>query len=71
MGFIRVEIGKNILGLESEIGWATPGDFTVENFPCGEDGTDCNNGNNRYKGQVYVDPSNNVEAIKRRLAAEE
>lgn len=68
MGFIRVEIGKNILGLESEIGWATPGDFTVDNFPCGEDGTDCNNGNN-YRAQVYVDPSENVAAVQRRLEA--
>lgn len=61
MGYMRLEMGKNLLGIEGAIAWATPGTFTVENFPCSEDGKNCNS-------KTYVDPSKNVEAIQRRLA---
>lgn len=65
MGFFRIKMGKNSLGIESEIAWATPGEFTVHNFPCDEDGKNCNGGS-----QKNLDPSSNIEAIQRRLAGE-
>jgi cathepsin X len=65
MGFFRIEMGKNLLGIESDIAWATPGEFTVKNFPCDEDGKNCNGGI-----QKYLDPSSDSEAIQRRLARE-
>ena len=57
-------MGHNSLGIEMEIAWATPATFTVHNFPCYEDGGNC------VKQATYIDPSNNVEHIKRRLAGE-
>ena len=63
MGYFRIAMGKNLLGIESEIAWATPGQFTVENFPCSEDGKNCNT-------HIYQDPSNNVEAVQRRMLAD-
>jgi cathepsin X len=65
MGFFRIGMGKNLLGIESDIAWATPGEFTVNNFPCDEDGKNCNGG-----AQQYLDPSSDVEAMQRRLAGE-
>lgn len=62
---MRIEMGKNLLGIESEIAWATPGIFTVHNFPCSEDGSGCNHGHG-----TYVDPSSDIEAMQRRLAGE-
>jgi predicted NodU family carbamoyl transferase len=55
-------MGKNALGIEMEIAWATLDSFTVHNFPCYEDGGNCV-GAARYK-----DPSDNVDHIKQRLA---
>ena len=63
---MRIAMGKNLLGIESEVAWATPGEFTVENYPCDEDGKNCNGGGS----QSYVDPSLDVEAMQRRLAGE-
>mmetsp|Transcript_3588 Transcript_3588/g.6777 ORF Transcript_3588/g.6777 Transcript_3588/m.6777 type:complete len:355 (+) Transcript_3588:855-1919(+) len=70
MGFIRVEMGKNILGIEGEVAWATPGSWTEMNFPCAENGINCNNGGGRRKdgAMFYKDPSMDVEAVQRRLA---
>mmetsp|Transcript_31665 Transcript_31665/g.36576 ORF Transcript_31665/g.36576 Transcript_31665/m.36576 type:complete len:352 (+) Transcript_31665:82-1137(+) len=62
MGYFRVEMGYNALGLESEVSWATPGDFTLRNFPCGESGTFCG-----AESHNFQDPSKDVEAVKRRL----
>ncbi|KAL7442107.1 hypothetical protein ACHAXH_006643 [Discostella pseudostelligera] len=65
-GFFRVEMGKNILGVEEKISWATPGSWTEKNVPCSEDGTICGDeavgleGNMKvmsYVGRDYVDPS--------------
>ena len=57
-GFLRVELGKNILGIEDECAWATPGSYTVQNKPCSEDGAKCE-GKEGMKTiqQIYVDPS--------------
>lgn len=60
MGFFRIATGGNLLGIEGEVAWATPGQFTVENFPCAEDGKNCNT-------HIYKDPSTDVKAVERRL----
>ena len=62
MGYMRLEVGKNLLGIEGEVAWVTPGSYTVNNFPCYEDGKNCVN------HEEYVDPSLNVASVKRRLA---
>jgi cathepsin X len=55
MGFFRIVMGKNALGIESTVAWATPGTFSTENYPCNEDGSNCGH----FKGMTYVDPSIN------------
>ena len=40
-GHFRVELGKNLLGIEGHIAWATPGSFSTHNFPCNVDGSNC------------------------------
>lgn len=68
LGFMRVEMGKNILGLEGEVAWATPGSWTEKNYPCSENGKNCNgNGNRMFEATFYNDPSNDMEAVQRRL----
>merc|ERR1712161_35107 len=67
MGFFRVEMGKNILGLESEVAWATPGSWTEINFPCAENGVNCNNKKGGQRAQFYEDPSLNILKEQRRL----
>eukprot|EP00586_Coscinodiscus_wailesii_P005994 CAMPEP_0172489692 /NCGR_PEP_ID=MMETSP1066-20121228/19877_1 /TAXON_ID=671091 /ORGANISM="Coscinodiscus wailesii, Strain CCMP2513" /LENGTH=345 /DNA_ID=CAMNT_0013257751 /DNA_START=62 /DNA_END=1099 /DNA_ORIENTATION=+ len=62
MGFFRIEMGNNELGIESKISWATLDTFTVNNFPCNEDGANC--GQDSFH---YVDPSENILSVKRRL----
>ena len=68
LGYVRVKAGKNILGIEGEVAWATPGAFTVHNFPCHEDGKNCD----FHKGpsvmtQHYVDPSENKAGLEEHL----
>jgi hypothetical protein len=41
MGYFRVVLGENQLGLESDSSYATIGDFSTTNFPCGEGGDGC------------------------------
>lgn len=65
MGFFRIKAGENILGIEEEIVWATPGQFTVTNYPRNEDGSDCGR---TSMTQHYIDPASNLELIQRRLA---
>lgn len=36
MGYMRLRMGKNALGIEGSCGWATPGTWTEQNFPCYE-----------------------------------
>lgn len=66
MGYFRIKAGENILGIEEEIVWATPGQFTITNYPCNEDGSDCSR---TGIAQMYTDPSSNLEQIQRRLAS--
>mmetsp|Transcript_5325 Transcript_5325/g.7533 ORF Transcript_5325/g.7533 Transcript_5325/m.7533 type:complete len:347 (-) Transcript_5325:88-1128(-) len=65
MGFMRLEIGQNLLGIESEVAWVTPGTFSVENYACAEDGKNCDHGG--FISKKYVDPSSNIEALESRL----
>lgn len=73
-GFFRVKTGKNILGVEGGVGWATPGHFTVHNIPCSEDGKTCGSevhgveGKKKmtYVAQEYIDPS--IHLAKDRLS---
>ncbi len=67
MGYFNIEMGSNILGIEEAIGWATPGSWTESNVPCSENGSNCN-GSQKSTG-FYVDPSNDVVAVQRRLKA--
>lgn len=64
MGFFRIAMGKNLLGIESAIAWATPGSYTTQNYPCSEDGKNCNSGHGKAE---YVDPSKDIESVQRRL----
>jgi hypothetical protein len=57
MGFFYVEMGKNLLGIESEVSWATPGICTEHNFPCDEDGANCSPSTSITTDHIYVDPS--------------
>jgi hypothetical protein len=71
MGYMRIQAGKNLLGIEGEVAWATPGTFTVHNFPCSEDGSNCLIDKNKPFSPVgthfYQDPSKNVAAVHERL----
>jgi cathepsin X len=62
LGFFRVELGKNLLGIESHVSWATPGTFTVHNFPCAKDGKNC-----QFGSQNYVDASRSTVSTHKRL----
>mmetsp|Transcript_5793 Transcript_5793/g.8700 ORF Transcript_5793/g.8700 Transcript_5793/m.8700 type:complete len:871 (-) Transcript_5793:1295-3907(-) len=42
MSFFRLQLGTNMLGVESYISWATIESYSVENVPCFEDGQNCN-----------------------------
>jgi cathepsin X len=62
LSFFRIELGMNLLGIESHISWATPGYWTVHNVPCVQDGSNCQ----RY----YIDPSVDVFALGSRALLE-
>jgi cathepsin X len=62
MGFFRIAMGKNLLGIEKKIAWATPGIFSETNYPCFEDGKNCG-----PQHGVYIDPARDVQAVYRRL----
>ena len=65
---MRVKAGKNILGIEGEVAWATPGTFTVHNFPCHEDGKNCDFHGPSVTSQQYVDPSADKAALEEHLS---
>lgn len=50
MGYYRIKLGENQLGMDNNCAWATPGTFTEHNFACYEDGSNC------VKHTKYVDP---------------
>jgi hypothetical protein len=61
MGFFRIELGKNLLMIESNVAWATPQTFTIGG------GTGVGNPNCRQQQYVYVDPSDDMDSVRRRL----
>ena len=69
LGFFRVELGKNLLGIEAHVAWATPGVFSTTNFPCSKDGKNCGDDIHHLMGDhiIYQDPSKDIAAVKRRL----
>ena len=46
---------------------ATPGSWTEINFPCAENGVNCNNKKGGQRAQFYEDPSLNILKEQRRL----
>lgn len=70
MGFFRVAMGRNLLGIEEHIAWATPGRYSVTNVPCSEDGAECGDNSAFRESALYVDPSNDIKAVRRRLRKE-
>ena len=63
MGYFRLAMGSNQLGIESECSWAVPGTFTEQNFPCFEDGSNCGDS---AQGR-FIDPSDDLSIIDERL----
>ena len=63
MGFFRVEMGSNLMGIESHLAWATPGRYSSStwNFPCDEQGSNC-----KGRGSVsYLDhPSSHIVSFR-------
>jgi cathepsin X len=53
MGFFRIELGKNSLGIEDDVAWATPKTWTEHNYHV-----------DNFVNNVYVDPSVNQEVTK-------
>ena len=41
MGFMRLVLGENQLGIEKSCAFAIPGSWTTQNVPCYEDGSNC------------------------------
>lgn len=62
LGFFRIVLGKNALGIESTVAWATPLAYSVENFPCNEDASNCAR-RDSVRSEYYVDPSKSGLAI--------
>jgi len=58
MGFFRVEMGYNLMGIEHKVAWVTPGIFTISNnIPCGMDGANCTSS----ISQEYMDSSSSSQ----------
>jgi len=64
MGYIKVKTGSDVLGIESYVVWATPGTFSLRNYPCAESGSNCG-----PESHAYVDPSFDLDSVERRLQA--
>lgn len=58
---VRVEMGKNLLGIEHHIAWATPGRYSTHNFPCSENGERCD----ESMSVEYIDPSTYHVSVKK------
>jgi cathepsin X len=64
MGFMRVLMGKNILGIENSVAWSTPGTITTQKK------NNClNEGGEVYTSSLlsYIDPSKTMDKVSRRL----
>jgi cathepsin X len=59
MGFFRLELGKNLLMIESNIAWATPVIFSIFD-------SKCQGGSDYLKSFTYKDPSKDMALLQRR-----
>ena len=41
LGFMKLVLGENQLGIEKDCAFAIPGEWTIHNVPCYEDGSNC------------------------------
>jgi len=57
MGYFRIKMGQDQLGIESMVSWATPKSWTQRNFPCYEDGSNC------VSSGHYVDASEQMHSF--------
>ena len=62
--FAGILAGHNSLGIEMEVAWANPGAFTVHNYACYEDGSNC------VSTRHFDDPSKDISKIESRLNAD-
>jgi len=67
LGFFRIEMGHNELGIEGSCSFAVPGQFSISNYSCNEDGSDCNF---KLKSQDFIDPSKDMAKVQRRARAD-
>jgi len=67
-GFFRIEMGENQLGIESQVSFAVPGEYSVATpVACDEDGSDCDNSAaHGFIGRTYIDPSVDVARVLQR-----
>jgi cathepsin X len=63
LGYFRVLMGKNILGIETNVAWSTPGTFTVGMDPTCLKGM----GISCFSQLTYVDPSQTLGKVLKRL----
>jgi len=56
LSFFRIELGVNLLGVETCVSWATPDSFVIDNVPCVDDGSNCRKEGGMVVGK-YMDPS--------------
>lgn len=64
LSFFRIQLGTNLLGIETHISWATPDTFTIHNIPCVADGSNCKIDTTG----AYLDPSVSVSYGRRALS---
>lgn len=64
IGYFRVLMGKNILGIESSVAWATPGSFSIQTDQAcyNEDGERCTSSR-----LIYIDPSKTLDKVLKRI----
>lgn len=53
-GFFRIAMGGNQLGIEDNIAWANPKQWTESNTPCYEDGSNCVDSNMPGRGKGFT-----------------
>jgi hypothetical protein len=56
---------QNSLGIESQVAWATPGSFTIQNVPCNEDASNCKDSS--LLAHIYEDPSTHHQINNNKL----
>jgi cathepsin X len=59
LGFFRIQRGVNLLSIERDCVWVTPGAWTELNYPCWETGKNC------VERKNFVDPSQKVKGLPR------